>query len=92
MTAKIDFDSNSVHAQTLRGKHTLDQLKVDELGLVAAITDDQIGSKLMAMGIRPGSQITIIRKAPLGSGFYVKVNSKHFIAIRKQEAACIVLK
>lgn len=92
MTAKIDFESDSVHAQTLKTKHTLDQLKVNEQGLVAAITDDQIGSKLMAMGIRPGTQITVMRKAPLGSGFYVKVNSKHFIAIRKQEAACIVLK
>jgi len=92
LTAKIDFESDSVHAQTLKKKHSLDQMKVSEHGIVAAITDDRIGSKLMAMGIRPGSHITILRKAPLGSGFYVKVNSKHFIAIRKQEAACIVLK
>lgn len=45
----------------------------------------------MAMGILPGSRIELVRKSPLGGGWFVKVDNT-YIALRKQEAACIVLK
>jgi ferrous iron transport protein A len=59
-------------------------------GLVSHFTDEEIGGKLMAMGILPGSRIELVRRAPFGGGWYVKVDN-NFIALRKQEAACIIM-
>jgi len=92
LTANLNFEPASVKLQASKVERSLADFQVNQRGTVVYITNDRIGSKLMAMGIRPGSQLTLVRKAPLGSGFYVKVNSKHFIAVRKQEAACIMLK
>ena len=58
---------------------------------VSHFADEQVASKLMAMGILPGSRIELVRKSPLGGGWFVKVDNT-YIALRKQEAACIVLK
>lgn len=61
-----------------------------ESGIVNSFTDERIASKLMAMGVLPGSKIEIIRIAPFGGGFYIKVDG-HGLAIRKKEAEAIVL-
>ncbi len=66
-----------------------DAKKVD--GIVAGFSDLSLGSKLMSMGILPGSHLHIVRKAPLGSGFYVQVDDRQYIALRKRELACILL-
>jgi ferrous iron transport protein A len=56
---------------------------------VTGFTDDAIASKLMAMGVLPGSKIALVRAAPMGGGWYVEVDNIR-IALRKQEAACIL--
>ncbi len=50
-----------------------------------------MASKLMSMGVLPGSQINLIRKAPLGGAWYVRVDNK-VIAMRAKEINCIILK
>lgn len=50
-----------------------------------------MASKLMSMGILPGSQVNMIRKAPMGGGWYIKVDNK-VIAMRAEELNCIVLR
>lgn len=60
-------------------------------GIVAQFTNEQIGSKLLAMGILPGSRLEVVREAPFGGGLVVKVDN-NYLALRKQEAACILLK
>ena len=60
-------------------------------GLISHFLNEQVASKLMSMGILPGSRVELIRKSPLGGGWFVKVDNS-YIALRKQEAACIVLK
>lgn len=67
------------------------QVIISKSGIVANFTNDQIGSKLLAMGVLPGSEIKIMQEAPFGGGVVVKVDN-HYIALRKQEAACILLK
>lgn len=57
--------------------------------IISYFTDDQVGGKLMSMGILPGSHIELIRKAPLGGGWYVRVD-RQVIALRKEELDCIV--
>ena len=59
--------------------------------LVSHFVNEQVASKLMAMGVLPGSRIQLVRKSPFGGGWFVKVDNS-YIALRKQEAACIILK
>lgn len=43
----------------------------------------------MSMGVLPGSVIELIRKAPLGGGWYVRID-RQVLALRKEELDCIV--
>lgn len=45
----------------------------------------------MAMGVLPGSQIALVRQSPLGDSLYVQADNQ-ILALRKAEAACIVMK
>ena len=57
--------------------------------VISHFTNDQVAGKLMSMGVLPGSRIELIRKAPLGGGWYVRVD-RQMIALRKEELDCIV--
>jgi ferrous iron transport protein A len=76
---------------TIASEKRLLEAKPGAEGVIARYTNEQIGSKLMAMGLLPGSRIAIVRKAPLGGGWYIKANG-FFLALRDEEAASIVLK
>lgn len=45
----------------------------------------------MSMGILPGSRVALVRRAPFGGGWYVKVDNI-YIALRMDEASSVVLK
>lgn len=57
---------------------------------VIGFHDYQIGGKLMAMGMVPGSEIELIRTAVGGKTFYIKFNGYN-MAVRRSEAEEIVL-
>lgn len=69
----------------------LSKIRPGKSGAIASFTDSKMATKLMAMGLLPGSLVKLIRKTPLGNTFYVKANDHFYIALRKQEAACIIL-
>lgn len=71
--------------------HTVNQLALGEKATIAAFSDEQAGCKLMTMGILPGNEVKVVRKAPLGGAIYLKTEHQQF-AIRNKEAACIVLR
>ncbi|MBV6654030.1 MAG: ferrous iron transport protein A [Mameliella sp.] len=74
------------------GQHDgLNESKPGTKGEVSHFSNERVGSKLMAMGVLPGSQIEYIRKAPFGGGCYIKVDN-FLLGLRKTEAASIVLK
>lgn len=75
---------------TIDSKKYLDRLKQGDKGFVSHFLNPKIASKLLAMGILPGSVIQMIRKAPFGGGCYIKVDNL-LIALRKNEAGTIVL-
>lgn len=75
----------------LPGRTTNTSASVYANGVVHGFTDPGLGSKLLAMGILPGSPLRVVRKGPLGSGYYVQVN-RQFIALRKHELKCIILR
>ena len=69
---------------------TLSTLGQGDHCLVAEITSEhaELKSRLYALGIIPGSQIEILRFAPLGDPMQVKVGNS-LISIRKSEAEVI---
>jgi ferrous iron transport protein A len=74
-----------------KGGTTLTSLKPGVQGIVDSFSDHYIGGKLLSMGILPGSKVEIVRKSPLGGSIYTKVNNS-LVALRKEEAACIMLR
>ena len=69
---------------------TVPQLLEKETRSIIGFTNDQVASKLMAMGILPGNLLRVVRIAPMSGGYYLKVNGQNF-ALRKSEAASIVV-
>jgi Fe2+ transport system protein FeoA len=69
----------------------LADLKENEEGILLRFEDEHLAVKLMAMGVLPGSRLRMVRKNSAGKTLYVRVDQMH-LAIRKSEAACIVLK
>ncbi|MGB3547348.1 MAG: FeoA family protein [Saprospiraceae bacterium] len=67
------------------------KLRPGHAGIVERFTSERLACKLLDIGVVPGSRIQLIRKAPFGGGWYVKVD-RQCIALRKQELACIVMK
>lgn len=76
---------------TLAQDKQLSQMKPGIAGFVAQFTNEQIGCKLLTMGVFPGSRIEVIRVAPFGGGLFLKVDN-NYLALRQQEAACILLR
>jgi len=58
---------------------------------VSHFANEEMSSKLMSMGVVPGSRVRLIRKAPFGGGYYVRVDNFN-LALRREEAESIVLK
>jgi len=65
---------------------TLAQLARQESAIIIGFTDDVIAMKLISMGVLPQAQVVLVRKAPFGKTFYIKVQDRQVMAIRKEEA------
>ena len=73
-----------------RRYRTVPDLAAHESAKSLGITDDVFAQKLTAMGFLPGSLIEMVRVAPFGGAFFVKVDGKNF-ALRHAEAASILI-
>ena len=69
---------------------SISKLKIGSTGKLAHYTNDDIASKLMSMGVLPGSSVEIVSKAPFRSGYYIKVDG-NCIALRTSEADHVFL-
>ncbi|MCB0618719.1 MAG: ferrous iron transport protein A [Saprospiraceae bacterium] len=69
----------------------LQELNEGQEGAIDHFLNEELAVKLMAMGVLPGSRVRVVRRAGAGNTLYIKVDQLH-LAIRKKEAACIVLK
>lgn len=68
---------------------TLDTFVVGEKGLVKAVAGEgKIKRRLFDMGITPGAEIFMRKKAPLGDPIEVTVRG-YELTLRKTEAACV---
>ena len=69
----------------------LSGFKVGEKGIVKKLTGNKsISSRLLQMGIVPGTEIRVERVAPLGDPIEIKLKGYH-LSLRKEEAENIVM-
>ncbi|MBF0300036.1 MAG: ferrous iron transport protein A [Oligoflexia bacterium] len=70
---------------------TLNKLIPKERGIVKSLDGkEQLIKKLLNMGITPGSELSIVRLAPLGDPIVIKVKG-YLLSLRKEEAKHILL-
>lgn len=65
-------------------------LESGQQGLIDHIGDAVIALKLYSMGVLPGKPIQIVRKAPFGGGYYLRIVNQHLV-LRSNEAAEIYI-
>ena len=73
-----------------RRYRTVIDLIAREQAKALGISDELVSQKLTAMGLLPGSVIEMVRPAPFGGAFFIKVDGKNF-ALRQNEAASILI-
>ncbi len=68
----------------------LSELKVGESGLIVALNELSldIRKKLMVMGLLPNTQVTLIRRAPMGDPLQIQVRGVS-IAVRESIASAV---
>lgn len=68
---------------------TLDMFSVSETGVVKAVSGEgKIKRRLFDMGITPGAEIFMRKKAPLGDPIEITIRG-YELTLRKTEAACV---
>ena len=71
---------------------TLDQFTVGEHGVVRAVAGEgKIKRRLFDMGITPGAEILLRKKAPLGDPLEVTIRG-YELTLRKSEAVCVTMR
>ncbi len=68
---------------------TLDTFSVGESGIVKAVLGEgKIKRRLFDMGITPGAEVYLRKKAPLGDPIEITLRG-YELTLRKTEAACV---
>ncbi len=69
---------------------TLYDLKEGAIGRLYAFADEMIAGRMLSMGVLPGSEVIVVRKAPFGGGIYLKVDGTSMV-MRASEARRVIL-
>ena len=56
--------------------------------IIRSVSDSPLKNRLMTMGLVPGTQVTVLRSAPLGDPMALRVRSYH-LALRRDDADSI---
>ena len=68
---------------------TLNQFSIGETGIVkAVVADGKIKRRLFDMGITPGAEIYMRKRAPLGDPIEITLRG-YELTLRKDEAVCV---
>ena len=65
-------------------------LKPGQSGIISGLKENVYTSKLMALGVLPKATIKMVRKAPFGKVFYIKLDD-HQLAVREEEAKTVII-
>ena len=66
------------------------KLNCGEPATILSYSNGFIASKLMAMGLLPGSTVELVRRSPFGNTLYVR-SGNHQVALRDNEASTIIV-
>ncbi|MEL6140630.1 MAG: FeoA family protein [Bacteroidota bacterium] len=61
-------------------------------GIIDRFANEELAVKLLDIGVKPGGRLRLVRQSPFGGSWYVKIDDRQCIALRKRELACIILK
>ena len=65
-------------------------LQIGENAIIGEFSNGYVACKLMAMGLLPGSTVSLMRKAPFGGAYYIKAKN-HYVALRGNEAENVIV-
>ncbi len=69
----------------------LSELKIGERGKILSVSGGgAVRRRLFDMGVTPGAEVTLRKKAPLGDPLEITVRG-YELTLRKAEAACVTL-
>lgn len=68
-----------------------DQLPAGDSGIIIGFSDPALACKLLAMGVRPGQAVSLVRQSPLGGSVYLTIEGKHY-ALRQAEFQTILIR
>ncbi len=69
----------------------LSEFSVGEKGIVKTVSGEgKIRRRLFDMGVTPGAEILLRKKAPLGDPIEITIRG-YELTLRKTEAACVVM-
>lgn len=72
-------------------ERTLDSFEICDVGIVKKVGGEgQIKRRLFDMGITPGAEIKMRKRAPLGDPIEITVRG-YELTLRKAEAACVTM-
>lgn len=72
-------------------KKTLDAFSIGESGVICAVDGEgRIRRRLFDMGVTPGAEVVLRKKAPLGDPLEITIRN-YELTLRKTEAACVTL-
>lgn len=66
----------------------LSKLREGDHGIITELSADDVGLKLLEMGLLPGEKISIDKIAPLGDPISVKIGT-YLLSLRKEEARTV---
>ena len=66
------------------------ELRPRERGVVCGFGDECLARRFLNMGVRPGSDVELLRRGPLGQACTFRIDGRT-LAVRKDEAACLLL-
>lgn len=70
---------------------SLSEFSVGEKGIIKAVSGEgRIRRRLFDMGVTPGAEVLLRKKAPLGDPLEVSIRG-YELSLRKTEAACVMM-
>ena len=70
-------------------KKLLSEFSVGESGKIVAVTGEgRVRRRLFDMGVTPGAELTMRKKAPLGDPIEITIRG-YELTLRRTEAACV---
>ena len=70
---------------------TLDEFSIGETGIIKTVAGEgKIRRRLFDMGVTPGAEVMLRKKAPLGDPLEITIRG-YELTLRKTEAACVTM-